>query len=365
MKKSLLAVFLLLALSLSAGCSSIVDGSYTYERKHQESGSTEAAAGDIGVSNYEDLKTAIYNFARDGVRRGTIKFYYNGDDTNEVISKAIQEVKLNTPVGAYAVDLISPKTTRIVSYYEIDLTITYLKTRAQMNKVQDVQTKNGVNELIADSLRLGNDELVMQSSIGSLSEEYILTEVESAYYSNPLYAIEHPEVTVTFYPESGITRIVEVLFNYTDSAVARDQMQQIVASECSGLISGISLTEDSGENARSLCAALARHSECVQTAEDVLYNGAYGPLRLNIGTSEGYALTYKLLCDSVGIECQVVKGRLDNEEHFWNIIYIGDRYYHVDAFACDEAGYNSVFMASDSDMLGAYWWDTELYPTCE
>ena len=38
--------------------------------------------------------------------------------------------------------------------------------------------------------------------------------------------------------------------------------------------------------------------------------------------SEGMALAYKVLCDAAGIDCVVVEGRLDREEHYLSLIHI-------------------------------------------
>ena len=46
--------------------------------------------------------------------------------------------------------------------------------------------------------------------------------------------------------------------------------------------------------------------------------------------SEGMALAYKALCDTIGIECTVVEGRLDRTEHYWNIVTLEGDSYHVD-----------------------------------
>ena len=74
-------------------------------------------------------------------------------------------------------------------------------------------------------------------------------------------------------------------------------------------------------------------------------------------------MAVKLLCALSGIECYVVEGRLNGEEHFWNIVNVNGRYCHADVFEADLAGENVRFR-SDGDMLGRYWWDTSAYPEC-
>ena len=80
--------------------------------------------------------------------------------------------------------------------------------------------------------------------------------------------------------------------------------------------------------------------------------------------SEGMALAYKVLCDAAGIDCVVVEGRLDREEHYWCIITVDGASYHVDPSRTREMGYGSTFLVSDAQMWGSYWWDNEDYPEC-
>lgn len=55
---------------------------------------------------------------------------------------------------------------------------------------------------------------------------------------------------------------------------------------------------------------------------------AYGILVNKTGVCNGYALAYKLLCQKVGIECLMVTSNGMN--HAWNLIKLGQHYYHVD-----------------------------------
>ena len=76
------------------------------------------------------------------------------------------------------------------------------------------------------------------------------------------------------------------------------------------------------------------------------------------------ALAYKALCDTLGIGCVVVEGRLDRAEHYWNIITVDGASYHVDTSRAAEQGFASTFLRSDAEMWGGYWWDIEEYPEC-
>ena len=80
--------------------------------------------------------------------------------------------------------------------------------------------------------------------------------------------------------------------------------------------------------------------------------------------SEGMAVAYKAMCDAADIDCLVVEGRLDREEHYWNIITVDGASYHVDTSRTMELGYGATFLISDAQMWGGYWWDNSEYPEC-
>lgn len=58
---------------------------------------------------------------------------------------------------------------------------------------------------------------------------------------------------------------------------------------------------------------------------------AYGALVQNEAVCDGYSKAFKLLLDKVGIDNIIISGSTEQAAHAWNIVNIGDEYYHVDA----------------------------------
>lgn len=58
---------------------------------------------------------------------------------------------------------------------------------------------------------------------------------------------------------------------------------------------------------------------------------AYAALIEGKAVCQGYANLLYRLCLESGIDCRIVSGSCDGEGHAWNIIRIGDYYYHADA----------------------------------
>jgi len=104
---------------------------------------------------------------------------------------------------------------------------------------------------------------------------------------------------------------------------------------------------------------------------------AYGVLCLGKGTCEGYARAVKLLLDRAGVECLLVEGQAYNsftgkyQNHVWNMVNIGEKYYHLDATWNDpimKDGSNKLihtyFNLTDEDISRDHRWDRTGYPVC-
>lgn len=74
------------------------------------------------------------------------------------------------------------------------------------------------------------------------------------------------------------------------------------------------------------------------------YN-AYGALVKKIAVCSGYTDAYRYIVECrLGIPCDTVI----NDTHAWNMVKIGDHYYHVDATWGDTKDYSSSFVSSDN-----------------
>ena len=76
--------------------------------------------------------------------------------------------------------------------------------------------------------------------------------------------------------------------------------------------------------------------------------------------SEGVAFGYVELCRRLGLDCRIVYGQKDWQDHCWNIVRIDGEYYHVDLFA----GMDNGFLKNDSAFWGSYRWAVNEYPKC-
>ena len=102
------------------------------------------------------------------------------------------------------------------------------------------------------------------------------------------------------------------------------------------------------------------------TLPDSAYN-VYGTLIEGIAVCEGYAKTFKMLLNKLGIESIVVSAPEIN--HAWNMVLLDGEYYHVDVTwddpVPDKTGEvrHLYFNLSDKKMMqGEHRWDQEKYP---
>ncbi len=362
MKKALAAV-LLAAMALSlGGCASVFDKTYYSRSDYEltpESGSELPEGGAVEVSGYLELTLAINNLVAEHGESAVIHFTAYDGDIAEDLAAACREVSRDTALGAYAVDYISYDLDRIVAYYEAEVFVYYKRTAEELEQIVSVSTASGLYSAICDMLADMETELVAMVGASSVDEAAVLDYVDEAYFSDPLACVERPDATVSVYTGSGFQRIVELRLNYHATASAMQSRRSVIENRLNSLLGYV--TSDS-QSYRALQCAIALVNECSrsESAPGTLWSA----LMAGEANSEGIAVAYKALCDAAGVECVVVEGRFERDEHFWNIITVDGASYHADISRAMELGFTGTFLTSDAQMWGSYWWDDQDYPEC-
>lgn len=62
---------------------------------------------------------------------------------------------------------------------------------------------------------------------------------------------------------------------------------------------------------------------------------AYSALCRGKAVCQGYATLFYRLAHAAGIKCAIVTGKLEGQDHAWNVVKLGNTWYHVDETACD------------------------------
>jgi len=88
------------------------------------------------------------------------------------------------------------------------------------------------------------------------------------------------------------------------------------------------------------------------------------------GVCEAYAYTFQILCTFAGLECDIVTGTLNGQNHGWNLIKLDGEYYHVDVTSDDPVpdkkgrilyGFLNL---TDEEIAKTHQWNRDDYPKC-
>lgn len=359
MQKRLTSLIICAALLLSlCGCGSLFDKEYSKESDYVDSADS-SQDGKSQVKNYYGLKQAILQLVEDHEETGLVAFgEYDGDISTD-LSNACWELRSQNALCAYCVQSISYELNHIVSYEEATVHITYSRTAEEIAKIVEVAYSTGIRGYLESAVSALQSKVVLLVKNSALDEDGVKKLVSDIYTEDPLCAVNEPQAAVYMYSGTGLERLFEVSLSYGGSASTlkyqKTRMNTAVesaVSACTGDSDGVKLL--------AACKYIAGHCYFRQDSGST----AYDALVRESADSRGMALAYKALCNKLNIQCDVVDGLLNSADHWWNIVKIGDDYYHVDVSRCLSDGYDAAFLRSDKDIWGLYKWDTANYPEC-
>ncbi|MDD6189846.1 MAG: hypothetical protein PUB32_09805 [Clostridiales bacterium] len=356
----LTAVLCVLALLLS-GCSGMFDKEYREEEPYvDEYFEIKDDSSVQEVKSYQGMKNALMNLINSAAEYGIIKTEKYKGDVEDDISRACFEVTREEPMGIYAVDYITHSINRIVSYYEMEIYITYKRSAEEIDSVVTILSGKDMQVLINEALENFESSLAVMQVSTEIKTEDVEAFIDAFYRSFPQLIPQKPGVSVNDYAafDSVVKRITEVEFHYGLGVNELQRRTESLSSYAQDVLES-SYRADIGyicRNVMERCVPLQTETGC--TAYDALIGSGQAD-------SEGYAMAVKLLCNLGGVECYVVEGRMNNEKHFWNVVNVDSGYCHVDVYVDDAAGRGEPTFLSDEDMLDAYSWDAECCPVCE
>lgn len=369
MKKVLCALAVLVLLGMT-GCAALFEKEYISVEPYQAEpvvpeGESHGEAAVSSISNYASLKRAIEQLVSEHAESAELQFQNYDGSISQDISTACWEVKSSTAIGAFAVDYISYDLSRIVSYYQADIFITYKRSADQMAALENVINVSELNARLDEAIRENKTYLVLEVTVASATAETVREGVRAAYYGDPMACPVLPSVEVGIFPESGVSRIMEITLAYDADGETLSGKRQELTGAVETMIAVLApegWTEETWpvrDRAYDVCRYVWERCTLDETAGTT----AWDALVVGVGNSEGLAMAVEAGCRALGVECDVVMGRLDGEDHVWNMVTVDGAAYHVDVSGWD-AGEESVFLVDDETLWGRYWWDTSLYPAC-
>ena len=358
-----IAALLIASCLLLSGCGSWMEGSYVSVTPYLSSNNSDGQ--DIQwVGNKEQLSEAIRYMVDQCVSEDVffVRDYLENDLKTDMIMVRY-DIMSKDPMGAYAVQDIQFETGINGGRFTLAVKIDFSRQRSEILRMKTMQGYKDVESAVAAALGNMDTELVFY--LEDYQETDFAQIVQDYAQENPDKVIEVPRVSVSLYPETGENRVVELSFAYQTSREALRNMQNQVKQIFESAKLYVSGAESNYEKLSRLYVFLTGGVDTDRTAQQVggsSITPSYSLLRYGVGDSKAFATVYAAMCRQAGVECHVVSGTRNGDAWFWNIVYNGESYTHVDILRSVQAGY--LRQRSDAEM-GGYVWDYSEYPVCD
>jgi len=359
MKKKIQLLLLTLVITgLFTGCSALLFDTYYSEKDFQGNQSIDLDADVQLVHNYAELRRLVFDMMNNHEESTALRFAgYTGNVVSDIAS-VCNAVKTESAYGSYCVDYISYDLTQIVSYYEAYIDISYKFTQEELQLLKTTNNHESFSELLARELALESPNVIVRVNNGVSDHAAVTALIEQTMREHPLSLSYKPDFAVKIFTGNSSQKIYEVTIDYDEEL---NNTKRI--SELNDTINQIILSVVGEDAKKALDAAEILITNC--RYDRLGGETAYDALIQQSANSEGIASAFKAVCDHINIECQIVNGKLDREEHYWNIVRIENEYYHFDVSALEERGGARALFQSDAEQQINYWWDQSIYPDCE
>lgn len=374
MKKKLLALALS-GLLLLSGCASMLERDYVSSTSHVDYSVTTEDASILRAETYQGLVNSILYFVNERAFTGTIRLYNYTGDVEADLANACNEVCQKDPLSAYSVRSIQYDSTRILTYYEVEVSIDYARTAEEVAAIREVSGVSALRQELSDMVDKRESGRTLLVSYYSGTEAQISQLLSLALCARPeLYLFPGGlfEYAISIYPETGSRRIVEIsVDNWVGSSHTSEEDLDAYIRQLE-------------ETARQLLEANPPAGVTYTVAEVAAIlrsaSGGYNFLGTSLaldtlsGSSaagQGYLLAMEYLCQQCGIEAMPVLGQSS-----WLIVNTEDGYRHLllqDIYSTPpvEEGAEPedplpLPLYTDEELAAlGYGWDRTLYPACE
>ena len=353
--KRLLIPILLLVLLLS-GCG-WMQGSYASVVPYDQQ-ADRSDKGITAISTYQELRSALNQMIENGEDSRTLSLVdYQSEQVESNLKQAIRNVLSSNPVAAYAVEDISYDFGNTGGVAAVVVTVQYNHNRSQIRGLRQVKDMDVAKTLITGALeRLEPDVVFLVADYRYLDFDQFIQDYS---LEHPDLIMELPQVTERIYPETGLTRIVEIKFTYETSRDALKNMQSYVRPRFASAAMFVSGEENPTVRSQRLYAFLMETSD--YTLETSI-TPTYSLLRHSVGDSKAFSTVYAAMCRRANLDCRVVSGTREGESWSWNLICLEGKWYHLDLVDSHRSG--GFRLRYDEDMTG-YVWDYTAYPAAK
>ncbi len=352
MKKLALATALCLLLT---GCTGWMDGSYHSTSPYVDENAPPVQQS-VTVANYNQLRQALVSLVSSGRESGIL----SGSGVDEEffqtnLPRVIRHVLSQDPIGSYAVEDITYELGTSGGVPAASVSIIYNRNHAQIRRMPVFEDTQAALESITAALADCAESTVLR--VENYSPMDIQQYLQDYADANPRQVMEMPQITVNTYPQSGVNRVLEVVFTYQTSRDTLRSMKSYVKPVMDAANMYVGGDTEEGTKYLQLYTYLMSRFPCVERTS---ITPAYSILRYGVGDSKAFAQVYAAMCREAGLECLVVSGTCNGEARFWNMICVDGTYAHLDLLSSQASQYRTC---TDAQMEG-YVWDYSAYPVC-
>lgn len=357
MKRTAIAWAVLLCLLLS-GCGSLLSGEYIWEQTHYIPPVPDSGQ-DIVASDYTQLVAVLTGAIEEGSELFTVSVaQYDRNALETDVSRAADTVCLTNPVAAYAVSDIDWQIGTSAGETVLLVHVQYLHDQTEIKNIMTVADNAAAREAIAAAINNCDSGIVLR--IDSYVPEDFLLAIETYGVEYPQFVMEAPHVLVNVYPDSGVSRVVEIRFSYVNGRDVLRDMQEQVRTLFDASVNIVSVTEKPKEKYAQLYSLLLERFQKYTIETSI--TPAYSLLVHGVGDSRAFAMVFAAMCREAQLHCQVVAGTKGGKLWYWNIVQVDGTYYHVDLLRSKSEG--NLRLLTDNIINEGYVWDFSAYPVC-
>lgn len=355
MKRKLTALALSGAVLLS-GCKSMLERTYSSSSPHVDYSVTAEDPSILRAESYQSLVNSVLYLVGAHQSAGTIRLYnYSGNVEADLISVRT-EVLEQDPLGAYALSSLDFDSTRILTYYEIKVQISYRHTQNEIDAIHPVMGQTGLRRELERMIASTASSSVMRASYYTGDAQQVTDLFWLVFYSTPAVAFNVPQITASFFPEEGPQRILQLELSWPTNSLEYRRYSRSLSDAADAR-----LDPEAEYDLPGLVQVLR---------ETLVYSPSGSSTALAALTGEpandlGSLLAMEYLCIKNGIG---VSAAADNAgEEMWLIVSTPEGYRHLlpRYFIPDSTEDGSIPLLTDTELeaLG-YQWPTHLHPAC-
>lgn len=304
-RKKMIPALLLAAFLPLSGCASMLERTVSSAEIHADYPASADEDATLRVESYQALVNSILYYVNGHSSAGTLRLYNYEGNAEEDLQRACEDVTASEPMAAYGVRDISYNITRILTYYEVELSIQYAHSQATLDSIQTV---NGTSVLRTELSAMVEE----QSNLSIFLLSYFNGDAEQAeelfhlaYYGAPLCCLgtDLPGFTAAFYPEEGQRRVLELTAEWPVSQETQQKYASQLSAAATALLEAESLTA-TDHTVENLAALLRTHADWDEDGAD----NALAALTGEPVSSTGLILAMEYLCQRADIPVEPVLG---------------------------------------------------------